>query len=257
MNAAPGEVCGVCAAPLRVGARFCGRCGAGRGRMIPRELGVGAIEEEPRARAPAALDGRGLVVALGVYFALLVPTLVVLARPAMPTPGTLLAIHLVAGVVGIAGLAALGRAGLAVLVPRRWRLADAAIAVAATAAVLGAVQGLERAVPWLFLELDLLLVDERWSRATMLLHVALIPAVTEELAFRGAILTGLRGLLSDRSAIAASAAVFAVAHLSVASIPHLTVLGVVFGWARVRTGSIWPCVALHAAFNVATVLLSF
>ncbi len=57
-GAAPGEVCGVCAAALRPGARFCGRCGAEQGLMVPRELGVGeAREPTPRDRRPLRADG--------------------------------------------------------------------------------------------------------------------------------------------------------------------------------------------------------
>lgn len=219
--------------------------------MIPRELGVGA-DAEPDARLAAApLSGRGLVVALATYAALLVPILVVLARPEeLLNRDAVITIHLVTGVAGLAGLVALGRPGLAALVPRRWRLRDAAIALVATAIIFGAAQLLIRLGPWVFVELDELYIDPRWSLAAMLLHVALVQATAEELAFRGAILTGLRGLLSDRSAIVATALLSATAHLSVPSLLHLTALGLVLGWTRLRTGSVWPCVLLHAAYNV-------
>ncbi len=256
MTAAPGEVCGVCAAPLRTAARFCGRCGAKHGVMVPRELGVGGGGE---AGAPPLLmpsiAGRGLVVALAVYGALLVPVLFVLARPTSPDRDTLLVFQIGIAVVGVLGLAALGRVGLATLVPRRWAWRDAVKAALATAAITAAAGALARWTPWYLVEIELLLVDGRWSLATAVLQVALLQALAEELAYRGAILTGLRGVMSDRSAILAAALLSAISHLSVPSMLHLTALGVVLGWARVRSGSVWPAVVLHAGYSVAMVLL--
>jgi hypothetical protein len=74
MIAAPGEVCGVCAAPLRAAARFCGGCGAAHGAMVPRELGVGG-DDDVVARASSRrplLTGRRLAIALVAYGAVLV-----------------------------------------------------------------------------------------------------------------------------------------------------------------------------------------
>jgi membrane protease YdiL (CAAX protease family) len=255
--AAPGEVCGVCAAPLRAAARFCGRCGARHGVMVPREVGVGGGDEagvSPTLASSGA--GRGLAVAIAAYGALLVPVLVVLARPTLPSRDTLLAFQLVIVAVGLVGLAVLGRAGLVTLVPRRWRWRDAALGVGAVAAVVALAQTLARLTPWYLVEVDLLLVDDRWSLATALVQVALLQALADELAYRGAILTGLRGVLSDRSAIVAAAVLSAVVHLSVPSMLHLTALGLVLGWTRVRTGSVWPGVLLHAGYSAAMVLLA-
>lgn len=256
MIAAPGEVCGVCAAPLRTAAQFCGRCGAAHGAMVPRELGVGGDDEVvlPMAIEPP-LSGRGLVVALSAYAAVLVPVLVVLVQPAAPSVERLVAVNVVTALIGLVGLAVLGRRGWATLVPRGWRVADATLGMLAVGAVLGVAIVLERWSPWLFVDLKLLLVDGRWSLATTILAVAVLPAVAEELVYRGAMFTGLRDVLSEHSAIGATALVYAVPRLSIPSLLHLTTLGVVLGWTRARTGSVWPCVVLHAGYNVALVLL--
>jgi membrane protease YdiL (CAAX protease family) len=256
MNAAPGEVCGVCAAPLRAAARFCGRCGATHGAMVPRELGAGA--EDASVLIPASappVSSRGLAVALASYFAVLVPVMVVVVRPESPSVDRFLTVTVITALVGLVGLAALGRRGWATLVPRRWRLADAARALVAVAAVVGIAVVLERWSPWLFVDLTFLLVDARWSLATTILVAAILPAVAEELVYRGAMFTGLRDVLSEPSAIGATALVYAVPRLSIPSLLHLTTLGLVLGWTRARTGSVWPCVLLHAGYNVALVLL--
>ena len=52
--------------------------------------------------------------------------------------------------------------------------------------------------------------------------------------------------------VAAAAAVFALVHAEVVSwhaLPGLFVLGVVLGWVFERTGSLLPCVLIHAGFN--------
>lgn len=225
--------------------------------MVPRELGVGGGDDPGASPLPApSRAGWGLVVAMAAYGALLVPVLVVLARSATPDRSTLLVLQLVSAAVGVIGLAAMGRDGLAVLVPRRWRGREIALGLAATAVLVGVAHGLTRLAPWVFIELDVVLLDGRWSLATALLQVALLQALADELVYRGAILTGLRGVLSERPAIVATALVSAIAHLSIVSMLHLTALGLVLGWTRVRTGSVWPGVVLHAGYGVAMVLLT-
>ncbi|MBE7454274.1 MAG: CPBP family intramembrane metalloprotease [Kofleriaceae bacterium] len=251
-GAAPGEVCGVCAAALRPGARFCGRCGAEQGLMVPRELGVGeAREPTPRDRRP--LRARGLVVAIVGYFALFLPSLVLMARAELPGADEVLAIELLGGFVGLIGLVAIGQ--LSTLVPRSPGATAAGLAVVATGLVYGGVVLISQAVPWLFVETRDLLDVAGMSTWLVVVHVALVPAVTEEILFRGAIQGGLGDLMRDRTAIITSALLFAIAHVSIVALPHLFALGLVLGWVRVRSGSVWPGVVLHAGYN-ATILLT-
>jgi membrane protease YdiL (CAAX protease family) len=80
------------------------------------------------------------------------------------------------------------------------------------------------------------------------------PAVIEELAFRGVVLTNLQRLLSNREAILVSAALFSILHLSFPSIPHLFVIGLALGFLRVQTGSLYPGMALHFTHNFLCIL---
>jgi membrane protease YdiL (CAAX protease family) len=248
-----GQVCGVCAAPLRPAARFCGRCGAEQGLMIPREQGVGEEREAaPTERRP--LRARGLIVAIVGYFVMFLPGLYLLARTALPTHDEMAAIEFFAGFVGLACLAILGRDALRTLVPRAPSPLVCAVAVAATAGVLGVVALLSEAVPWLFMDTADLFAVAGTSTAMALVYIAVIPSVTEEILFRGAVLGGLTDLMRDRTAILASALIFAIAHVSVPSMLHLTLLGVVLGWVRIRSGSIWPGVCRHGGYNAAVYL---
>jgi uncharacterized protein len=79
--------------------------------------------------------------------------------------------------------------------------------------------------------------------------IALFPAVFEETAFRGIILPCLQRLLSDKEAIFVSGAMFMILHLSPTSAPPLLAVGLVLGYLRVKSGSLWPCVLLHFTHN--------
>lgn len=87
----------------------------------------------------------------------------------------------------------------------------------------------------------------------MVLVICVQPAIFEELAFRGVIFGALSRVLGGSEALLVSALMFAILHLSVPSIPHLFLLGLILGWLRLRTGSIFPCVLLHFSHNLLVV----
>jgi sodium transport system permease protein len=73
-----------------------------------------------------------------------------------------------------------------------------------------------------------------------LLTLAAVPAVCQEIAFRGLILNGLRRRFPTWPAILLSGFLFAVFHMNVFAVAPLFVLGVGLGFLAVRSGSIWP-----------------
>jgi membrane protease YdiL (CAAX protease family) len=241
---APPPACAACGSPLRDGARFCARCGAARGETIA----------PPPVEARAHPAARDLAIALGTYFVCLSPLLVLIAGHGRSL-AEMDAVEWTSGGAGLVGMLLLGKAALRGFGPPRAGLRGIALAIAVTAAVLGLVELFMRAVPSLFLDVDDLMRGFGLGLGGTLWHVSILPAVTEEIAFRGAVLGGLRGMLGDRAAIAASALCFAILHLSVLSLVHLTVLGVVLGVVRVRSGSLWPCMLIHGSYNAAIVLL--
>jgi len=88
-----------------------------------------------------------------------------------------------------------------------------------------------------------------------LLLMAALPALCEELLFRGFILSGLRQL-GPRFAVPISATLFALAHGSVYHMLPTFALGCILGVLVARTGSIvYGCVA-HALNNAAGLLLA-
>jgi sodium transport system permease protein len=90
----------------------------------------------------------------------------------------------------------------------------------------------------------------------LLAVMALAPAVCEELAFRGFILSGFRHLGHKWRAIIYSALFFGVTHVMLQQSLIAVLLGVVIGYVAVQTGSILPCMVFHAVHNSLMLSLS-
>lgn len=97
------------------------------------------------------------------------------------------------------------------------------------------------------------LVQPGWGGFPALLAVlAVAPGMMEELAFRGILLPPLARAWGGWPAVLVTAAAFAGFHLSAEQLVVQFLLGLVFGWLRLRTGSLWPCVLAHAGHNALT-----
>jgi membrane protease YdiL (CAAX protease family) len=83
---------------------------------------------------------------------------------------------------------------------------------------------------------------------------AVIVAVVEELIYRGIGFT-LLTQFGQVAAIVVTSIAFALAHGIVEGIPVFFVIGVALGFVRSRTGSIYPAMVMHGAFNGIQVVL--
>ena len=92
--------------------------------------------------------------------------------------------------------------------------------------------------------------------ALTLLSLAAVPAVCEEILFRGYIQSGLRHQGRRGAAILASGALFCAFHLNPWGAVGIFVLGVFLAWVREVTGSLWPGIAAHAVNNAASIGLA-
>jgi sodium transport system permease protein len=81
------------------------------------------------------------------------------------------------------------------------------------------------------------------------LLMAALPALCEELAFRGFVLSGLRHLGSKRWAIGLTAVFFGIAHGIIQQSLAATAVGVMIGYVAVQTGSLVPCILFHLTYN--------
>lgn len=89
------------------------------------------------------------------------------------------------------------------------------------------------------------------------LLVVLVAPFAEELAFRGVVASALRSRWGMWPAIAISAAVYAVYHLSAWLFFPTFVLGVALGWLAFSRRSLVPAIALHMLYNGVAVAAAF
>ena len=79
--------------------------------------------------------------------------------------------------------------------------------------------------------------------------VILAGPFAEEVFFRGFVLSGLTRRWGPVVGLLVSAAIFSLAHASMAIIIPIFVAGALLGWLYLRTGSLWSCVWVHGAQN--------
>jgi sodium transport system permease protein len=91
---------------------------------------------------------------------------------------------------------------------------------------------------------------------TLMLLIAVVPPVCEELAFRGFILSGFRHLGHKRRAIIYSALLFGLAHGILQQSLIASLVGVVLGYVAVQSGSILPCMVFHLCHNALAIINS-
>jgi membrane protease YdiL (CAAX protease family) len=137
--------------------------------------------------------------------------------------------------------------------PSAWRIAGAAlVAIYAASFVSEVVIGhgaREQAVPQFW---DLTRVDAFVANA---IAIAVFVPIVEEAMCRG---LGFRLLeaYGQPVAILGTAIAFALAHGAVIDLPWVLVTGLGLGYLRSRSGSLYPCVGLHAFVNGVAVLAS-
>lgn len=90
----------------------------------------------------------------------------------------------------------------------------------------------------------------------ILLVMAIAPAVCEELAFRGFLLSGFRQSGRTFLAVLASSLLFGLTHGIIQQSITAAIMGMVIGAVAVWTSSLWCCVVMHAIYNSLTFVLS-
>jgi membrane protease YdiL (CAAX protease family) len=90
--------------------------------------------------------------------------------------------------------------------------------------------------------------------AVVLLAAAVVPAVTEEVLFRGFLQGALERRLGRWPAVLVAAAAFGLIH-GAGRAPVAFTMGLLLGWTAARTGSVLPAIAAHASVNAIAVTL--
>jgi sodium transport system permease protein len=87
----------------------------------------------------------------------------------------------------------------------------------------------------------------RWWQTLVIF--AILPAVCEELTFRGFILTGLQRRFRPRTAVLLSSFLFSLMQMNVFQFVPTFLVGVVLAYLTTRCGSILPSMLLHILYN--------
>jgi sodium transport system permease protein len=92
-----------------------------------------------------------------------------------------------------------------------------------------------------------------WS---VILTLAVIPAICEELAFRGFIFAGLSQQQGTLRAIILSALFFGLSHGVLQQTIGATIMGLILGVVAWRTGGVLGCIVLHMTHNALTMVVA-
>lgn len=100
----------------------------------------------------------------------------------------------------------------------------------------------------------ILMGDSLWIT---LVVVAVLPAICEELFFRGFLIFSLKGSMKTTAVIVISGILFGIVHLDFIRLLPTTILGMAFGYAVLKSGSILVPLLMHLLNNGTAVLVHF
>lgn len=235
-------------------------------RSDPKTLAGESKKQAPSPRSPGVVGGAGAAIIVGMYFFLFFFAGMLVTLGGAVIGGTVpevafLSITLVVASVGTTAVAVwASRRPVHRMLPMR------GITPALASVLVVVLVGL-----WPFIFAGVSLLTRVWpiSDAMMavfapfqeapwvgLLVLGFLVPIAEEALFRGALLGVLLERYAARWAVPVSALIFGLVHLSQQFVGALA-LGLVMGWLRVRTRSLWPGLVLHTLNNTAVALLFF
>jgi uncharacterized protein len=91
--------------------------------------------------------------------------------------------------------------------------------------------------------------------ALAIFHVAMVPAVCEEILYRGFALNLLRRTKAAWTAILITGIIFGFYHLRLSQVIPLATIGIFLGWITVKSGSLIPAMVAHFVNNAFSVLI--
>lgn len=97
----------------------------------------------------------------------------------------------------------------------------------------------------------------RWPLPVMLFLIAVVPAICEELLFRGFLQQSLLKSIGPRWAILIQALAFAIFHTSLNRLPYTFVLGLLLGVLAWRSASVLPGILVHFVVNGISTVLAY
>ncbi|MCI8497130.1 MAG: CPBP family intramembrane metalloprotease [Clostridiales bacterium] len=99
-------------------------------------------------------------------------------------------------------------------------------------------------------------IPEAWAgKIVFLIKLSVLPALAEELVFRGILMQPLRRY-GDHFAVLVSAALFGLMHGNFDQIPFAFVVGLIIGFMVIKTGTLWTGIIIHFFNNFFSGVLS-
>ncbi|MCS5529543.1 MAG: CPBP family intramembrane metalloprotease [Candidatus Poseidoniales archaeon] len=86
-------------------------------------------------------------------------------------------------------------------------------------------------------------------RALSFVSIVIAAPVVEEILFRGYILDAIRELHGDVVAVLGSSVLFGLLHIEPYVVGMATLGGLIYGFVRIKTGSLWPSIVSHMLWN--------
>jgi sodium transport system permease protein len=90
----------------------------------------------------------------------------------------------------------------------------------------------------------------------LILVLAVAPAICEEIAFRGFILSGMRHMGHKWVAILVTSVFFGAAHMILQQSLTACMVGMVLGYLAIQTGSLLPCIVYHLTHNALSMVMA-
>jgi len=84
----------------------------------------------------------------------------------------------------------------------------------------------------------------------LILLICASPAILEEIAFRGLVQHWLSIAIRPFHALVLASVLFTILHFSLVSAPYLFAVGMLLGWTKMKTGSLYPSMVIHFLHNL-------
>lgn len=88
---------------------------------------------------------------------------------------------------------------------------------------------------------------------TLVICYCVLPGITEEIAFRGLLQHWLATAIAPMRALILASFLFAILHFNLLGLPYLFAVGMLLGWVKWKTGSLYPGMLLHFLHNLVVI----
>ena len=97
----------------------------------------------------------------------------------------------------------------------------------------------------------------QYGKLLAIFFVSVMPALFEELAYRGFVIGKLLNVVDKKQAIFISSFLFAIMHMSFISLFWLIPFALCLGYLRIKENTLWYGVCVHFTFNFTVLIMEF